>query len=230
MRQSAVWRRRPRSTTSGSRVFIDDFNRCELGENWTAYTGRPDGDKYGKWHRRWFPSTTVLRLHSRRDGDEWQIGGVSELAGDPEVRSLGSPVPRSNQVPTSPTIFCCGHRDEQWPPEIDFAEDVSSGRDGSPASCIGGTEGESEGERTSPVTSLNGTRSVSVGPGVVRYLLDGEVWAISGRPNMSRHAHVDGSADGCGRLRNPRVGQTPVRPPNHGLSHRSTSIGLPCMT
>ncbi|MCB1296068.1 MAG: glycoside hydrolase family 16 protein [Gordonia sp.] len=162
-------------------VFIDDFNRCELGENWTAYTGRPDGDKYGKWH----PSMVsidngVLRLHSRRDGDEWQIGGVSNW---PVTQKYGRWEVRYKVEPSADISyhFLLWPQNEQWPPEIDFAEDVSSGRDGITGFLHwrdGKVNRKANAHIAGDFTEWH-TVGVEWAPGVVRYLLDGEVWAIS---------------------------------------------------
>ena len=111
-------------------VFVDDFNRCELGENWSAYDGRPGGAKYGKWH----PSMVsidngALRLHSRRDGDDWKIGGVSNW---PVTQKYGRWEVRYKVQPNADISyhFLLWPQNEKWPPEIDFAEDASSQRDG----------------------------------------------------------------------------------------------------
>lgn len=70
----------------------------------------------------------ALRLHSKRDGDDWKIGGVSnwpvtQKYGRWEVRYR---VERSADISYH---FLLWPQNEKWPPEIDFAEDVSSGRD-----------------------------------------------------------------------------------------------------
>jgi hypothetical protein len=168
-------------------VFVDDFNRCELGENWSAYDGRPGGAKYGKWH----PSMVsidngALRLHSRRDGDDWKIGGVSNW---PVTQKYGRWEVRYKVQPNADISyhFLLWPQNEKWPPEIDFAEDVSSQRDGI-AAFLHWKDGSTKRKANAHIAGdFTDWRTVGVewAPGIVRYLLDGKVWAISRSPERA---------------------------------------------
>lgn len=64
-----------------TQVFVDNFDRCELGEMWGAYSGQPGGDPHSWWEPEQVSVTEgVLRLRAQQDGDQWVTGGVSNSA------------------------------------------------------------------------------------------------------------------------------------------------------
>lgn len=121
----------------------------------------------------------VLALRAEKTTSGWITGGVSnhpitQLYGRWEVRI------RAEESADISYHFLLWPQNEQWPPEIDFAESISGTRsemsaflhwinpDGSKDKDSAGVSGD--------FTQWH-TVGVEWGPGIVRYLLDGRVWA-----------------------------------------------------
>ncbi|MGW6692157.1 glycoside hydrolase family 16 protein [Rhodococcus sp. NPDC054953] len=160
-------------------IFTDEFDRCELGRQWSTYSGQPGGNPHG-----WWDGTMVqvyggaLNLLSERSGDGWVSGGVSNFPvtqqyGRWEIRMRAD---RSDDISYHMLLW---PQREQWPPEIDFAESASGERTQLDAFLhwVG-----DDGNRKSHAIVTGDfsewhTVGVEWGPGIIRYLLDGKVWA-----------------------------------------------------
>ncbi|MFT4087028.1 MAG: glycoside hydrolase family 16 protein [Gordonia sp. (in: high G+C Gram-positive bacteria)] len=163
-----------------SQVFFDDFDRCSLGDRWSAYSGRPGGNPYSKWDPSMVTvSDGMLHLYGEKRGKTWVTGGVSnypitQLYGRWEVRMRAHP---SADLSYHALLW---PKNEQWPPEIDFAESVASKRD-SIAAFLHWKNKDGENTKASAWTKDDFTQWHTIGvqwaPGVVKYLLDGKVWA-----------------------------------------------------
>ncbi|WP_278315446.1 glycoside hydrolase family 16 protein [Lolliginicoccus levis] len=160
-------------------VFVDDFERCELGEDWAAYSGQPGGDPLSWWEPdRVSVGGGVLRLGIARFQDQVITGGASN---DVVAREYGRwevrlRVDRGQDVSYHVLLW---PQDEQWPPEIDIAESIDGDRR-TMSSFVHWRDGE---ERFFAQADTEGvfdewhTVGVEWLPGRIRYLLDGEPWA-----------------------------------------------------
>ncbi|MFY1652943.1 glycoside hydrolase family 16 protein [Solwaraspora sp. WMMB762] len=186
-------------------VLTDDFGRQELGANFTAYSGSPGGDPYSTWHPDHVSvreGTLVLEGY-RRDG-AWTTGGVSnwpvsQMYGRWEVRFRADP---SDEITYH---FLLWPKSDQWPPEIDFAEDFGGSRTGVSAFLHFRSEsGRQKVQRDLSGVDFTAWHTVGVEwlPGQVRYLLDGEVWArveSAGVPDEPMWLALQAQSGGCER-------------------------------
>ncbi|MFD4636457.1 glycoside hydrolase family 16 protein [Lentzea sp. NPDC058436] len=188
-------------------VFADDFDRTELGDKFTAYSGQPGGDPYSRWH----PDHVKVRDGKlvlegyRRDG-AWTTGGVSnwpvtQTYGRWEVRFRADP---SDEITYH---FLLWPQREQWPPEIDFAEDFGGDRRGLAAFLHWKEDGENR-KQQRDLKDVDFTQWHTVGvewtPGEVRFLLDGEEWdRITGDvvPDEPMWLGLQAQSGGCQRKR-----------------------------
>ncbi|QNG21185.1 glycoside hydrolase family 16 protein [Rhodococcus triatomae] len=162
-------------------IFVDEFDRCELGGTWSTYSGNPGGNPHSLWDGSMVETGDgTLALRARRDeAGDWITGGVSnypvtQLYGRWEIRMRAD---HSDDISYHMLLW---PQNEQWPPEIDFAESVSGDRSEMDAFLhwVG-----ADGENDKASAAVNGdfsdwhTVGVEWLPGLVRYLLDGRVWA-----------------------------------------------------
>ncbi len=166
----------PRGDLPGwQQVFVDDFDREALGEEWSAYTGEPGGDPYSRWE----PSQVILgdgslRLRGERVDGRWVTGGVSnwrhsQTYGKWEVQVRVDP---SDEIAYHLLLW---PQDEVWPPEIDFAESF----DGSRQTLNAFYHGAASFEERSVTIDMSQWHVVGVEwePGVLRFTVDGRVWS-----------------------------------------------------
>lgn len=169
----------------GTVSFRDDFERDEIGDMWSPYTGQPGGDPYSLWD----PSQVtvedgnlVLRADRRADGG-WLTGGVSnwqvtQTYGRWELRF------RADAADDVTFHFLLWPERDAWPPEIDFLENFGGDRRVGSAFVHWVDE---NGDRQKVEKTLNDagidvdfTEWTTVGvdwrPGRVDFLIDGEVW------------------------------------------------------
>ncbi|MGC0363552.1 hypothetical protein ABH922_001536 [Rhodococcus sp. 27YEA15] len=160
-------------------IFTDDFNRCELGSSWSAYSGQPGGNPQGWWDESMVGvHDGKLQLRSERTSSGWISGGVSnypvtQLYGRWEIRMRADP---SDDISYHMLLW---PQQDQWPPEIDFAESVSGTRDEMSAFLHWVDHGRNDKKGVSTTGDFAQWHTVGVewGPGIVRYLLDGQVWS-----------------------------------------------------
>jgi beta-glucanase (GH16 family) len=173
----------PAAATAGwHRVFFDDFTGGLRPSKWGTYSGQPGGDP-GGW---WAPSHVVVRngilnLETYRDpkfGGRWVSGGVSsanalrQTYGRYEVRLRMDP---GKGVAAVALLWPSGN---QWPPEIDFAED---GGETNARSHISATlHYGADDKQIQRTVQADFTRWHTVGvewtPGRLSYTLDGRRW------------------------------------------------------
>jgi hypothetical protein len=163
-----------------TQIFTDDFDRCDLGADWGPYSGQPGGNPNSRWDEPMVDvSGGAMTLKSERTGGEWVTGGVSNYPvtqqyGRWEIRMRAD---RSDDISYHMLLW---PKSENWPPEIDFAESISGER----TQMDGWVHWvDATGERQKAQATVRGdfsdwhTVGVEWAPGVIRYLLDGAVWA-----------------------------------------------------
>jgi len=167
--------------------FTDDFNRCELGENWSTYTGQPGGNPNSRWDDSMVAlEDGVLDLKAQQRSDGWVTGGVSNY---PVTQLYGRWLVRMRADPSADISYhmLLWPQNETWPPEIDFAESVSGDRSEMSA-FLHWVDASGENAKTN--AEIGGdfsqwhTVGVEWGPGIIRYLLDGKVWAQADSETM----------------------------------------------
>ncbi|QXW04844.1 glycoside hydrolase family 16 protein [Rhodococcus globerulus] len=171
----------PRGDLQGwKQIFSDDFDDCDLGSDWGTYSGQPGGNPNSTWDASMVQvDGGLLNLNSHRTDSGWITGGVSNYPvtqqyGRWEIRMRAD---NSDDISYHMLLW---PQNEKWPPEIDFAESVSGTRDEMSAFLHWvddkGTN-DKKGVSTGGDFSEWHTVGVEWGPGIVRYLLDGKVWA-----------------------------------------------------
>lgn len=160
-------------------IFVDDFDRCDLGDNWGTYSGSPGGNPVGTWDASMVAvGNGVLRLGGERTSDGWVTGGVSNY---PVTQTYGRWEIRMRADPSADLSYhmLLWPKNEQWPPEIDFAESISSQRSEMSA-FVHWRDGTRNKKAQADTTGRFGqwhTVGVEWLPGLIRYLFDGRVWA-----------------------------------------------------
>ena len=172
-RKASVWQR----------VFYDDFKHGLQASRWGRYSGQPGGDP-GGW---WDPSHAVVRrgllnLETYRDprfGNRWVSAGVSsaravrQTYGKYEVRMRAD---RGKGVAVIALLWPSGN---QWPPEIDFAENggENRSRDHMTATLHYGTADHQLQRTVKRHFTKWHVLGVRWTPDKLLYTLDGRVWA-----------------------------------------------------
>lgn len=188
--------------------FTDDFDRCELGAYWGDYSGQPGGNPYSDWDPAMVQVTGgVLELRAEQSDDGWVTGGVSnhpiaQQYGRWEVRM------RAEQSADISYHMLLWPKDEVWPPEIDFAESVSATRSKMSAFLHWV---DAAGQNAKDTAGIAGdftqwhTVGVEWGPNIIRYLLDGQVWAEAHSevmvPDVPMWLGMQAEAGACERRR-----------------------------
>ncbi|MEE3850385.1 glycoside hydrolase family 16 protein [Gordonia sp. LSe1-13] len=160
-------------------TFVDEFDRCALGDDWGTYSGSPGGNPVGEWDGSMVSVVDgTLRLGAERTSSGWVTGGVSnypvtQTYGRWEVRM------RADRSADLSYHLLLWPKNEQWPPEIDFAESVSPERTEMSAFVHWKQDGENRKANADTDGRFDQWHTVGVEwlPGLIRYLLDGEVWA-----------------------------------------------------
>ncbi len=199
----------PSGGTHGAwrRVLFDDFSHGLRSNRWGRYSGQPGGDPGGLWApSHVVVSHGILNLETYRDrrfGGRWVSGGVSsapalsQTYGKYEVRLRVDP---GQGVAVVALLW--PSRD-QWPPEIDFAENggETRGRDHMSATLHYGS-GDNQIQRT-----LGGNFAhwhvlgVEWTPGRLVYTIDGRRWAaLTNRavPDLPMELDLQTQAGTCG--------------------------------
>lgn len=195
-------------------TFVDDFDRCELGDNWGAYYGQPGGDPASWWE---YDQTSVaggmMRLRAEQKDGRWVTGGasnspVSQQYGKWDVRLRAD---RSDEISYHILLW---PQNEIWPPEIDIAESADGTRQ-SMSSFLHWT-GDDSAHHFSQAdlvldTSVWQTVGVEWDPTEIRYLVNGKVWARTPAgaqiPATPMWLGIQAQAGACTKLEQWGVGQ-----------------------
>ncbi|WP_051722126.1 MULTISPECIES: glycoside hydrolase family 16 protein [Actinomycetes] len=195
-------------------IFVDDFNRCDLGSSWGKYSGQPGGNP----HSWWDPSQVSvsdgkLRLGSTLQNGRWLTGGVSnhtvaQQYGKWEMRFR---VDKSDEVSFHLLLW---PKNEVWPPEIDFLESVDGTRATASAAVHYRNTNGSQGRVMQGVSgdfSRWNVVGVEWGPGIVRMTMNGKIWSewSDGRvPATPMWLGVQLEAGACQRIAEWNLGTT----------------------
>jgi hypothetical protein len=183
-------------------IFVDDFNRDELGDKWGTYSGTPGGDPYSHWepsHVEVRDSLLVLRGY-QEDG-RWVTGGVSNF---PVTQTYGKWEVRVRVDQSDVTTYhlLLWPNSGEWPPEIDFLEDWGGDRSQASAFLHWKTPGGKDKVQRTVKADFSTWQTVGVEwlPGEVKYTLNGEVWgSVSGPevPSVPMWMALQAQAGGC---------------------------------
>jgi beta-glucanase (GH16 family) len=196
-----------RAAPGWHRVFFDDFTLGLRPSKWGRYSGQPGGDP-GGW---WAPSHAVvnhgvLSLKTYRDprfGGRWVSAGVSSARGLKQKYGKYEVRLRIDRGKGVAAVVLLWPVRNQWPPEIDFAEDggATSGRRSLSATLHYGAD-DTQIQRTA---HADFTRWHTVGvewtPGRLVYTLDGRRWAVVTHPRVPAQAmelDLQSQAGTCG--------------------------------
>jgi hypothetical protein len=170
-------------------VFTDDFTGAELGDDWFRYEGQPDGDPGGYF----YPSHVevgggLLTIGGWQEPDRdnlYVTGGVSNRPGYSETYGRFEIRFRADQGTGIAYVLLLWPTDDNYPPEVDIAEDRGQDRQTMyaflhPADTVYPKE-----ERT---VAVDATQWHTVGlewtPERLVYTLDGQVWGRVDGPQV----------------------------------------------
>ncbi|MEP9392510.1 glycoside hydrolase family 16 protein [Gordonia sp. VNQ95] len=161
------------------RTFLDTFDRCDLGDQWGTYSGSPGGNPVGHWDESMVSvDAGVMRLSGKKTPSGWVTGGVSNY---PVTQTYGRWEIRMRATPSADLSYhmLLWPKSDEWPPEIDFAESIASRRDAISAFVHWKDDGENRKSQADATGDFADWHVVGVEwlPGLIRYLLDGKVWA-----------------------------------------------------
>ena len=196
-RASGAWRR----------VFFDNFSHGLRSSRWGRYSGQPGGDP-GGW---WAPSHAIvahgiLNLETYRDarfGGRWVSGGVSSARALRQTYGRYDVRLRMDRGKGIAMIALLWPVRNQWPPEIDFAENggETRARKQVTATLHYGAD-NSQIQRT---VHANFTHWHVLGvewtPRLLIYTLDGHPWAVvrnSAVPSQAMELDLQAQAGTCG--------------------------------
>ncbi|CCQ13463.1 Glucan endo-1,3-beta-D-glucosidase [Rhodococcus sp. AW25M09] len=223
----------PREDPPGwHQIFVDDFDRCDLGDNWGAYYGRPGGDPASWWdYEQASVSGGALRLRAEQKDGRWVTGGasnspVSQKYGKWDVRLRAD---RSDEISYHILLWPA---DEVWPPEIDIAESADGTRQ-TMSSFLHWSGEKDEHHFSQADLQLDTNQWQTVGvewdPEQIRYMVNGKVWARTplgaSIPEDSDVARDSGSSRGVHQAR--ILGCGGVRPGGNSRSRlRGRRLGI----
>jgi beta-glucanase (GH16 family) len=203
------------------RVLFDDFTHGLKSSRWGRYSGQPGGDPGGLWApSHVVVSDGILNLETYRDrrfGGRWVSGGVSsapalsQTYGKYEVRLRMDP---GKGVAVVALLWPSGN---QWPPEIDFAENggETRTRDHVSATLHYGADNSQIQRTLSENFAHWHVLGVEWTPGSLVYTIDGRRWASirSGAvPDQPMELDLQAQAGTCGEPFAPCPGSgTPAR-------------------
>jgi beta-glucanase (GH16 family) len=202
----------PRGTAGGvpaawHRVFFDDFRHGLQASKWGRYSGQPGGDPGGWWSpSHAVVSRGVLSLRTYRDrrfGGRWVSGGVSSARALKQTYGRYEVRLRMDRGKGVAMILLLWPVRDQWPPEIDFAENGGQTNDRSGASAT--LHYGSDNNQIQRSVRANFTRWHVVGvqwtPGALVYTLDGHRWATvhsPAVPSQPMELDIQAQAGTCG--------------------------------
>ncbi|MTD14894.1 family 16 glycosylhydrolase [Nakamurella sp. YIM 132087] len=185
-------------------VFVDDFSRTELGDDWDVYSGPPGGDPYTIWdpsHVQ-LDGDSLLLAGFQEDG-QWVTGGVSNW---PVAQTYGRWEVRFRAMASDEITyhFLLWPQSENWPPEIDFLEDFSGDRSQASGFVHYIQDGRRQKVQKDVEADFNQWHTAGViwEPERVTFTLDGEPWGIiSGDmvPDEPMWLALQQQAGGCQR-------------------------------
>ena len=198
---------KPAAAAGWKRVFFDDFTRGLRSSRWGSYSGQPGGDP-GGW---WAPSHAVVRngvlnLETYRDprfGGRWVSAGLSSARALKQTYGKYEARIRMDRGKGVAAVVLLWPVRDQWPPEIDFAEDggETNARDHVSATLHYGAD-DKQIQRT---VHADFTRWHTVGvewtPGRLVYTLDGRRWGVVSHPQVPAQAmelDLQSQAGTCG--------------------------------
>jgi beta-glucanase (GH16 family) len=197
----------PSQSGPWKRVFFDHFRHGLRPSRWGRYNGHPGGDPGGLWS----PSHVVvshglLNLETYRDprfGGRWVSGGVSSALGLSQTYGKYEVRMRVDPGKGVSVVALLWPSANQWPPEIDFAE---NGGEGSARNYMTATlHYGADNSQIQHTIYANFTRWHVLGvewmPGVLIYTLDGRRWAevkSSAVPAQRMEMDIQTQAGTCG--------------------------------
>lgn len=190
------------------RVFVDDFRGHRLDtDKWGRYEGQPGGDPGGWWE----PSHVVvrrgvLRLETYRDprvGGRWVSGGVSSSRGLKQAYGKYLVRFRMDGGRGVAGVLLLWPVNDDWPPEVDFAESGGMGRRrGTMSATLHYGRDNRQVQHTVRADFRRWhTAGVEWTPGRLVYTLDGRRWAeVRSRhvPRQRMEMDIQTQAGTCG--------------------------------
>ncbi|OFV73536.1 glycoside hydrolase family 16 protein [Rhodococcus erythropolis] len=184
-------------------IFRDDFTNPTLGGQWSRYSGTPGGDPYSQWSpQQVHVEDGMLTLESTKLGGRTVTGGVSNW---PRAQKYGKWDVRFRADASDDVTFhfLLWPQNEQWPPEIDFAESFGGPRQHLDA-FVHWVDAQGIHRKNQQSVSGDFTQWNTVGvewvPGEIRYTLNGAVWGVERGdrvPDLPMWLGLQAQAGGC---------------------------------
>lgn len=192
-------------------VFSDDFTGNQLDSNkWNTYEGPAGGDPDTLWDQSHIKvSGGMLQLQNYRDkndNDKWVSAGISSDVGLHQTYGKYLVRFRMDKGDGITGILLLWPADNQWPPEIDFAENGGGDRSSMNANLFYGSTDQQIQHTVQADFSQWHTVGVEWVPGSLKYTLDGQVWATVQSPyvpTVPMSLDIQTQAGDCSSQTNP---------------------------
>jgi hypothetical protein len=177
--------------TGWRQTFTDDFNGADLSKRWYIYEGQPSGDPGG-----WFLPSHVSQAGGRLiingsrentpNGNIYATGGISNSKSFAQTYGKFSIRFRMDAGYGINYIILLWPTDDEWPPEINIAEDDGLSRDYISSTLHHGTSWNDVERLWHDKRGVDFTQWHTVGlewtPNKLVMFLDGQVWATTESP------------------------------------------------
>jgi beta-glucanase (GH16 family) len=193
-------------------VFSDDFTGTKLDPSkWTAYEGPAGGAPDTLWDQSHISvQDGMLQLQSYRDKNDdnkWVSAGISSDVGLRQTYGKYLVRFRFDKGDGITDILLLWPASNEWPPEIDFAENSGGDRSSMNATLFYNGAADQEIQHTVQADfSQWHTMGVEWEPGMLNYTLDGKVWATVQSPDVPTvpmSLDIQTQAGVCGNPANP---------------------------
>lgn len=192
-------------------VFSDDFTGNQLDTNkWNTYEGPAGGDPNTLWDQSHvYVHGGMLQLQNYRDkndGNKWVSAGISSDVGLHQTYGKYLVRFRMDKGDGITGILLLWPANNQWPPEVDFAENGGGDRSSMTATLFYGANNQQIQNTVQADFTQWHTMGVEWTPGSLKYTLDGQVWASVQSPyvpTVPMSLDIQTQAGDCSSQTNP---------------------------
>jgi beta-glucanase (GH16 family) len=187
-------------------TFAEDFTAGNLANRWYIYSGQPGGDPLGWWEPSHVTTgggllTVAGSRQSTPNGSRYVTGGLSSIRSFTQTYGRFAVRFRMDKGYGLAYALLLWPENNQWPPEIDIAEDNAKNRDMTSVTLHYGSNNTMIHRETKGDFSVWHTAELDWSPGQLVYRIDGRVWTTmttSNVPNIPMAIAIQSQAWPCG--------------------------------